>query len=580
MSTLDEPWLADTPPSKRFPIYTRSNISEVFPDVVTPLAATGEVWRGAEHGWRNGLIRFGAFEKDEFDSEHDEMIGIFGGYGYLNVSVSRVMGVRMPGSNPDLVDQSYFGSQPGVPPYDPRPEDVNPELTARMGEIINWAMTADGLPELEEYRTRAADLRRERPDLSALSNEELAKRALGIQESLFLPWVSDHFFLIYVASIPVGGLTALTAQLGVPELLTPLISGFGEVDSAAPSLAMWDLGRVAQSSPSLSTLFGEGIKGLNARLRQSSDADAIAFVKQFDDFLYEYGSRGVNEWEMNTPTWQTHPDIALGAIDRMRLADESKAPRANLARMAQDRAEAVATVRSKLAGDDAATAQFDALLHAAEVFLPARERSKTSLVRMIGEVKVPFRELGLRLADAGHIDRPEDFALVTRQEFDGFVANPAAYTQTIRDRRARMEEMAALVPPFIVVDEPPAASTWERRDAQATDTAAAGVVLQGVAACAGVATGPARVIHDPSQADELEPGEILVAPGTDPSWTPLFVSSAAVVVDVGAPMSHAAIVSRELGIPCVVSCTHATRRITNGTIITVDGAAGTVTVGH
>lgn len=105
-------------------------------------------------------------------------------------------------------------------------------------------------------------------------------------------------------------------------------------------------------------------------------------------------------------------------------------------------------------------------------------------------------------------------------------------------------------------------------------------MLQGVAACAGTATGPARVIHDPSQADELEPGEILVAPGTDPSWTPLFVSSAAVVVDVGAPMSHAAIVSRELGIPCLVSCTDATWRITNGTIITVDGAAGTVTIGH
>ncbi|RZL85034.1 MAG: phosphoenolpyruvate-utilizing protein [Rhodococcus sp. (in: high G+C Gram-positive bacteria)] len=580
MSTLDEPWLADTPPSTRFPIYTRSNISEVFPDVVTPLAATGEVWRGAEHGWRNGLIRFGAFDKDEFDSEHDEMIGIFGGYGYLNVSVSRVMGVRMPGSNPDLVDQSYFGSQPGVPPYDPRPEDVNSALTARMGEIINWAMTADGLPELEEYRTAASDLRRERPDLDTLTNAQLAKHALGIQESLFLPWVSDHFFLIYVASIPVGGLTALTAGLGVPELLPPLISGFGDVDSAAPSLAMWDLGRLARSSDALQTLFGEGVKGLDTRLRQSPDADAVAFVKQFDDFLYEFGSRGVNEWEMNTPTWQTHPDIALGAIDRMRIADENKAPRTNLARMAQDRTNAIETVRNKIAGDEAATAQFEALLHAAEVFLPARERSKTSLVRMIGEVKVPFRELGLRLAEAEHLDHPEDFALVTRQEFDDFVANPGSYTHVIRDRRARMEEMAALVPPFIVVGEPPAPDTWERRDARSAETAADGVVLHGVAACAGVATGPARVINDPSQADELEPGEILVAPGTDPSWTPLFVSSAAVVVDVGAPMSHAAIVSRELGIPCVVSCTDATRRITNGTLITVDGAAGTVTIGQ
>lgn len=106
------------------------------------------------------------------------------------------------------------------------------------------------------------------------------------------------------------------------------------------------------------------------------------------------------------------------------------------------------------------------------------------------------------------------------------------------------------------------------------------MVRQGVAACAGVATGPARVLNDPSQADEFEPGEILVAPGTDPSWTPLFVSSAAVVVDVGAPMSHAAIVSRELGIPYAASYTDATRQITNGTVITVDGAAGTVAIGH
>ncbi|WP_252189736.1 MULTISPECIES: hypothetical protein [unclassified Rhodococcus (in: high G+C Gram-positive bacteria)] len=88
----------------------------------------------------------------------------------------------------------------------------------------------------------------------------------------------------------------------------------------------------------------------------ASDPEVETFVKQFDEFLYEFGSRGVNEWEMNTPTWQTHPDIALGAIDRMRIADESKAPRANLARMAEDRRKAIDTVQSKIARNDAATA--------------------------------------------------------------------------------------------------------------------------------------------------------------------------------------------------------------------------------
>jgi phosphoenolpyruvate synthase/pyruvate phosphate dikinase len=86
------------------------------------------------------------------------------------------------------------------------------------------------------------------------------------------------------------------------------------------------------------------------------------------------------------------------------------------------------------------------------------------------------------------------------------------------------------------------------------------------------------VILNPDEAGDLEPGDVLVAASTDPSWTPLFVSAAAVVVDVGAPLSHAAIVSRELGVPCVVSAAHASRRIPNGTRLTVDGTTGTVTV--
>lgn len=578
MSTLDDAWLADTAPSKRFPIYTRSNISEVFPDVVTPLAATGEVWRGAEHGWRNGLIRFGAFEADEFDPEHDEMIGIFGGYGYLNVSVSRVMGVRMPGSNPALIDQSYFGSQPGVPPYEPRAEDESPALTARMGEVINWVLNADSVPELENYRALAAKLRNERPDLSSMSAKELADYAFGIQETYFVPWVSFHFFLIYATSVPVGGIAAMTTELGLPELLPALIGGFGGVDSAAPSLAMWDLGRVAAASPSLTALFSEGVTGLDARLREAVNPEIGGFVAEFDDFLYEFGSRGVSEWEMNTPTWQTHPEIALAAIDRMRLADDNKDPRANADRLVAERESAAAKVRDKIT-DDAALAQFDALLRAASVFLPARERSKTSLVRMIGEVKVPLRELGARFTTAGFLDRPEDFAMVTRQEFPDFVANPGAFSSTVRERCARVAEKADLVPPFIIVGDTPAPSTWCRRNEVEHRKLQDGDVLHGVGACSGVAVGKARVIRDPGDVDDLEPGEILVAPQTDPSWTPLFVSSAAVVVDVGAPMSHAAIVSRELGIPCVVSCTDASASIPDGAIITVDGSAGTVTIG-
>ena len=88
----------------------------------------------------------------------------------------------------------------------------------------------------------------------------------------------------------------------------------------------------------------------------------------------------------------------------------------------------------------------------------------------------------------------------------------------------------------------------------------------------------ARIIMDPADPFALEPGEVLIAPFTDPAWTPLFVPAGAVVVNVGAVVSHAIIVSRELGMPCVVSVTDATDRIPDGAVVTVDGATGTVTV--
>ena len=96
--------------------------------------------------------------------------------------------------------------------------------------------------------------------------------------------------------------------------------------------------------------------------------------------------------------------------------------------------------------------------------------------------------------------------------------------------------------------------------------------------CSGRATGTARVVLDPTQPGDLRAGDLLVAPITDPAWTPLFLAVAGVVVDVGAQQSHAAIVSRELGIPAVVSVTGASTTIPDGAIVTVDGSTGLVTI--
>lgn len=104
-----------------------------------------------------------------------------------------------------------------------------------------------------------------------------------------------------------------------------------------------------------------------------------------------------------------------------------------------------------------------------------------------------------------------------------------------------------------------------------------GHTLTGARAAAGRVSGRARVIRDPAAA-RVEPGEILVAPTTDPGWTPLFLTAGGLVTETGAVMAHGPTVAREYGIPAVICVPGATERIRTGQAITIDGAAGTVTL--
>jgi pyruvate,water dikinase len=148
----------------------------------------------------------------------------------------------------------------------------------------------------------------------------------------------------------------------------------------------------------------------------------------------------------------------------------------------------------------------------------------------------------------------------------------------VADRKAHLAWLESLEPPFLFDTPPPPNTEWPARGAHRAPTAAVSDSLSGLPGCPGVARGRARVILHPSDPTALEPGDVLVAPMTDPAWTPLFVPAAAVVVNVGAPLSHAIIVSRELGIPCVVSVNEATERIPDGALVEVNGDLGTVTV--
>jgi pyruvate,water dikinase len=569
-------WVVDNEPSSRYPIYTRGNVGEVFPEPVAPLSWTIAGIPGSEPGWRDAFVRFGAFDADEFEDDNLNLLGVFGGYCYLNVSLSRIFAVRTPGLTPELMDQTLFGAQ-DAPPYEPRPTDESPLHTQRIQQTVGWVLTTPDLPELRDDQAIVERRVQARPDLTVLSNRELLE---GVRDVLtdFRHLFSRHIFISYCSSVPVGMLNGICAEIGDPTLAMKLVAGLGDVDSAAPSWAMWRLGRMVADSAALTAQFDKGVDGLYRRLVESDDPDCGPFVAEVKRFQHHFGSRGPNEWEMRSPTWGTDADLALAAIDRMRGAPDDADPQRHFEERAAERQALVAHVGGLLEGNPEVQGQFLAAANAARVFLAGRERSKTTIIRLAHESRLRMRELGRRMVEDGHFNHVEDFGMLTDHEWDDFLTNPGAFRQTIRQRTTLYEELQTLEPPFVIAGEVPPLDRWPKRGSTPVAVAGSGDVLSGIPGCAGSYTGRARIILDPDDPGALEPGDVLVAPITDPAWTPLFVAAGGVVVDVGAQISHAVIVSRELGIPCVVSVTDATRRIPDGAMVTVDGTTGQVTV--
>jgi pyruvate,water dikinase len=192
---------------------------------------------------------------------------------------------------------------------------------------------------------------------------------------------------------------------------------------------------------------------------------------------------------------------------------------------------------------------------------------------------MPARELARRHAEAGDIDDPQHVFMLLDDELEPFAADPSSFREVLAERYATWRQLWDLEPPYFIKDGiVPPLGEWARKDHETGPTAVPGDVLQGVPGCAGTVTGRARIVSDPGDPRGLEPGDILVAPSTDPAWTPLFMSAGGVVVNVGGQISHSIIVCRELGLPCVVSATGATERLVDGSIIEVNGDTGEVTV--
>ncbi|MCA2220194.1 PEP/pyruvate-binding domain-containing protein [Nonomuraea aurantiaca] len=289
-------------------------------------------------------------------------------------------------------------------------------------------------------------------------------------------------------------------------------------------------------------------------------------------FLDKYGHRGIAEIDLGVARWSEDPTHILGVLANY-LRMEGGADLAPDALFARGAAEAeaavariVATARRKgaLRG---AVARFG--LRRTRMFAGVREMPKYYLVKTLAAIRRSLRVVGEHLVTTGVLDAADDVFYLrieeARSALDG-----GDLRELVIERRAAYERESRRrhVPRIILSDgtEPEALAA----------PAAAGALI-GSAASAGTVTGRARVVLDPVGA-HLEPGEILVCPSTDPGWTPLFLTAGGLVMEMGGAMSHGAVVAREYGIPAVAGVPDATHRIVTGQEITVNGAAGTVTI--
>ncbi len=572
-------WIADTEPSERFPIYTRGNADEVGPEPFTPLNWTLTWEQGVVPGTADAWIALGTFTPDEFLWTQPETYGSWGGYFFNQVSVGRVFGYRMPGASPDAIDISFFGQNPVVPPYVADPRDDSEEASAKLAESMGAILGGSHAALTAAYLAGCAERRASRPDLASVSDAELVE--YGRTSARWQRYGWDNYAQVVIgAAVGPSIVQGIADAVGKPELAIRIFAALGDVASAGLPERVWDLSRLVRNSPELTAAFDEGVDGLGARL--VVEPAAAEFNAAFIDLLEEFGHRGVNEWEISAETWLIEPTLAYQMIDRVRRQDDDSAPSLRAAESAVVREAAVAELTAAVAGDESSAGMLAAGIAAGQTAYRAREAGKNATVMLMQEPKLAFRELGRRMHQRGVVTDPMHVFQLLERELDAFLADPASFTDLLAERHEQWLELAELEPPYVVqhgVPIPPI-STWPKRRRGAGDTAgaAAGTELTGIPGSPGTVTARTRVVLDLAAADSLEPGEILVCTTTDPSWVPLFMISSAVVCEIGAQASHAVIVSRELGVPCVVSLRDASSLLPTGTLVELDGSTGTVRV--
>lgn len=511
-------------PADRF--WTTTNIAEAVPGVSTPLGWS--LWGAAlEQALRSSFFAIGALprELNRPAGRAEAAINIFYGRPAINVNFFCNMGDRIPGTSAEAVARQLLGSTlPAEMKHGPCRQRY-PVVAARFPLTLMTAakpLRTCRMETQEFWRSSVAEV-------PALGLAE-ARAHLAAAVRRFDTNVITHGILNLGCVQPVFDLLQklIHAGGGDPDAL---MAGHGSHEESALVQALWAVSR-----------------------------DGLSL----EDFLAVHGYHGPNEGAISATVWREDPTPLLATIAGYRSLGEASDPAIAERERAEARDRAEHELLDRLPRTKRPQARL--ILRLASQRLPLRGVGKVAFLQALDVVRVTARRLGTLLADNDTLEAPDDVFFLTAEEL--MYALPANVLPLVRERREHYQEYLKCQVPNAwqgIPDQIPTSSSRAEQES----------VLQGLGASGGVVEGMVRVVNDPSSID-MDPGDILVAHTTDPSWAAVMLLSSALVVDIGGLLSHAAVVARELGIPCVMGTEVGTQVLRSGDRCRIDGSAGTV----
>jgi pyruvate,water dikinase len=287
-------------------------------------------------------------------------------------------------------------------------------------------------------------------------------------------------------------------------------------------------------------------------------------------FMERYGMRGLAEIDLGRPRWRENPAYVMQIVTSyLYIVDSEQAPDAVFRRGSQV-AEAAIDRLAQAMPNPAQAQAVRFLASRMRALAGLRETPKFTIIRLMGIVRKMMLQSGQELVTAGVLEQSDDVFFLHFEDLEALAAGDRRDWRALvvaRRLAYRREVLRKQVPRVLLSD---GTAFYEGLGAED-----GGDVLSGSPVSPGVVEGIVHVVFDP-RGVQLTPGEILVCPGTDPSWTPLFLAAGGLVMEVGGLMTHGSVVAREYGIPALVGVHEATQRLQTGQRVRVDGTAGRV----